>query len=249
MEITTEAIVIKEKEFKGDRILVLLSKELGVITAYARGAKRPKSKFASSTELFCYSRFILTKKGENFWVDYCDVNENFFGLRQDILKLSVASYLCEISTCLAPKEEEAGEYLRLLLNSLEFLIRDKRDIHLIKALFELRILTMAGFMPALVGCDVCGVFESDYMYFSPQNGKIICDKCFDIEKPSGYVRISMGILAAMRHIIYSPFEKLFAFTLSQNAIIILSNLTESYTLSHIDFLPQTLTFLKTMIAL
>ena len=69
MEITTNGLVIREKEFKGDRILLLLTEEKGIITAYAKGAKSPKSRFASSTDLFCYTRFVLRDKSNKYWVE------------------------------------------------------------------------------------------------------------------------------------------------------------------------------------
>lgn len=246
MDITIDAIVIKVMDFKGDRILTLLSKEYGILSAYARSAKSPKSKLASSTEQFCFSRFVLSQKGDKYFVETADVYNVFFGIRNDIVKLSIASYLCELSYYLAPKAEDAYEYLRLLLNSLHFLCEDTKTATLIKALFEMRIMTMSGFMPDLVGCQVCGNFEGDYAYFSSKSGEIICNKCFEKSAPKDFVPISMGVLSAMRHIIYSPFDKLFSFTISSKSEKILYDISEDYTLTHIDFIPKTLSFLTTI---
>lgn len=245
MQITTDAIVIREKKFKGDRILLLLSKDYGVLSAYARGASSPKSKYAAATELFSYSNFVLTQKGENFWVDSADTNKIFFGLRNDINKISTASYFCELTSYLAPKNEEAYEYLRLILNCLHFLSEDKRNSAFLKSLFELRLLTMAGFMPNLVACDNCGEYQTQKMFFSPEKGILICSKCSDsYDDLNGFTKIDISVLSAMRHIIYSDFEKLFSFSLSDNSLKNLNNLSQAYTLSHIDFVPKTLTFLQ-----
>ena len=66
MIIRTDGIVIREKEAAtGDKHLTLLTREAGVVTAFAGGGKSPKNKNVSSTDLLCYSDFSLdrTKKG------------------------------------------------------------------------------------------------------------------------------------------------------------------------------------------
>ena len=248
MEITTNGLVIREKEFKGDRILLLLTEEKGIITAYAKGAKSPKSRFASSTDLFCYTRFVLSDKSNKYWVESADAIEVFFGLRSSIEKISLASYICEVSGYLSPPtEENSDEFLRLLLNCLKLLEEDKRSIPFIKALFELRILTMSGFMPDLVGCRKCRKYEARNMYFSLEEGNIICQDCVNQETDKNLIFLSSAVLSAMRHIIYSPFEKLFSFTLSENSLKSLVKISELYILEHMDFMPKTLTFLHNIL--
>lgn len=73
-----------------------------------------------------------------------ETEQNFFGLRSDVEKLSLAVYLAQLCAQVAPAEEEAGEFLRLILNSLYLLEKDKRPQRLVKAVFELRLLAMGG---------------------------------------------------------------------------------------------------------
>lgn len=248
MEVTTNGLVIREKEFKGDRILLLLTEDKGIITAYAKGAKSPKSRFASSTELFCYTRFVLSDKNNKYWVENADPLEVFFGLRSSIEKISLGSYICEVSGYLSPPaQENSHEFLRLLLNCLKLLEEDRRSLAFIKALFELRILTMAGFMPDLVGCRRCRQYESENMYFSVEEGNIICKNCINNEPDKDLIFLSPAVLSAMRHIIYSSFEKLFSFSLSENALKSLGRISELYLLEHMDFVPKTLTFLHSIL--
>ena len=127
-----------------DCVLTLLTKERGVISAYARGAKKPRGTLRVPTELLSYSCFVLFSNKERYSVDRADLEGVFMGVRGDVCKLSLASYLCELTAETAPRGESAGEYLRLLLNSLYMLDRDKRACAFIKPLYELRLLTMAG---------------------------------------------------------------------------------------------------------
>jgi DNA repair protein RecO (recombination protein O) len=66
-------------------------------------------------------------------------------VRQDIEKLSLAAYLCELLAQLATQNENANDFLRLMLNSLYLLEKDKRTVDFIKPLFELRCLSIAGY--------------------------------------------------------------------------------------------------------
>ena len=82
------------------------------------------------------------------------------------------------------------------------LANKKKSVWLLKPLFELRLLTMAGFMPDLTGCDKCGEFKApDGAYFSLETGTFICKSCLDaehIEQLGETVYIAPAILAAMR---------------------------------------------------
>ncbi|MBR4073352.1 MAG: recombination protein O N-terminal domain-containing protein, partial [Clostridia bacterium] len=63
MRFTTDALVIKEmKVGESDRLVTLLTKEYGVIKAFAAGAKNIKSKKAAATGLLSYSSVTILKK-------------------------------------------------------------------------------------------------------------------------------------------------------------------------------------------
>ncbi len=226
MHVVLRGIVIRMKSSGDDRLLTLLTDELGVIGAVARGANKPRSRLASSTELFCYSRLSLFCYRDHITVDSADVENSFFPLRGDLAALALASYIAELCCELAPPEEPAGEYLRLLLNTLHLAVTRKRPLLQIKAAFELRLLSMAGFMPDLVGCQCCGGYDSERpMYFSASAGAITCQDCKKECFEAGGL-ISPGVLAAMRHILYSAFEKIFSFTLSEEGLAELAEVAE-----------------------
>ncbi len=243
MQLTTDGVVIRERNIDEDtRLITILTKEYGVISAYANGAKRLRSKLASSTELFCYSHFILFSSKGRYSVDSAETNATFFALRSDIEKLALASYFSELCLELAPEGEEAGEYLRLMLNVLHFLEQDKRSQVFLKAVFELRLLTMAGYMPNLVGCSKCMAFEDEQMYFSPMSGGLLCFDCCNGAVPAGFISVPKGVLTAMRHVIYADFSKLFNFALPRVALAQFSEICEKYLLAQLDKRFKTLDF-------
>lgn len=242
MLLTTNGIVLSDRKTNDDRILTVLTAQSGVITAYANGANRMKTKLGASTELLCYSRFIFfSSRGRNV-VNSADSLHIFFGLRQDFEKLALASYFAELAGELSPQKESAQTQLSLLLNCLHFLENEKRDKRMLKPLLELRLLTLAGYMPALVGCRECACFEADKMLFFPLRGDLCCGACLkEPDRPHG-LYISAGVLSAMRHILYSPPEKLFSFTLSPGGLDLLNRVAEEFLKAQLEKTLPTLEF-------
>lgn len=227
MTIKTDGIVIREGATgEQDRIITILTREKGVIKAFANGARNPKNKNVSSTGLLCYSDFLINKTQKGVYVvREAIAKEVFFSLRSDIVKLSLAQYFAELTYELSPREEQAGEYLSLLLNSVYLLVQGKKDLRLIKAVLEMRMLSMAGYMPGIVACANCGCFESENMYFSTFTGELFCGECKPLERT---LQLPLGVVTAMRHICFSDPNKIFSFALPGESILLLSGASEQY---------------------
>lgn len=244
MQLTAMGMVIRSRPSGDDRLLTLLTDEYGVLQVVAKNAGKPRGKLAASTELFCYDRLQFFRYREHLSLDAAEVEESFFPLRQNLDKLALATYFAELFCELAPPEEEAKEYLRLLLNTLSFLVADRLPLLQLKAILELRLLTMAGFMPDLTSCSCCGEYFEEEMRFSVRQSAIYCRDCDLVEYSSR--QLPTGILAAMRHIIYSPFARLFSFTLSTEGIAGLSALSEEYLRTHLERSYRSLDFFHTI---
>lgn len=227
--IITNGIVLKEQTVnEKDRLLTVLTSNMGLIRCYANGAKSIKNKNASATDMFCYSKLSIVKSKSGFYtIREATPLEVFFNLRMDLISLSLAQYISEIATELAPKDDNASELLSVVLNSLYLIANNRKNRRIVKATAELRIACLAGYMPSIVACDNCGEYESDSMYFNPVTGKLWCENCkSNAEK--GSLNVGLGIITAMRHICYSEPKKIFSFTLPDDSLIGLSNLTELY---------------------
>ena len=80
IQFTTDALVIKEANIGDkDRLITLMTRDMGVIRAFAVGAKSIKSKRGSATGLLSYSNFHLDKKGDTYKVIEATTNKVFFG--------------------------------------------------------------------------------------------------------------------------------------------------------------------------
>lgn len=241
MRITTDGLVIKETNIRdNDRMITVITRDMGVINAFVRGVKSIKSKRGSATSLLAYSNFNLETKGDTYTVTEASVNKMFFGAGSDIITLTVAQYFCELCNIFRPIEHESEEFLRLILNSLHFLTENKRPPELIKAITELRVAVIAGYAPNLVACDGCGEFEDAVMYFKLDDGTLYCSDC----RKENCVSITLTVLQAMRHIVYSKFESLYSFEIPENAAKELSKLSEKYITYQTEHKFTTLEFLR-----
>lgn len=224
---TTEALVIREmKVGESDRLVTLFTRDYGIIRAFASGAVSVKSRRCTATSLLSYSSFTLVKKKDTYKIREAVPIKIFFGSGCDIEQLALAQYFCELAAIFSSDGGEGAEFFRLILNSLYFLSCGKRTPALIKAITELRTAAVSGFMPDLVACDGCGKFEDDIMYFDFLNGKIYCGEC----KPENQQiqPVSKTVLSAMRHIVYSRFEKLYSFSIPKEQAEFLSDITGRY---------------------
>jgi len=227
--VETEGIVLREGSVSGNaRSLVLLTAKLGKVTALARGAKSIRSSLAASCSQFVYSRFVLFCSQGRYTVDSAEPVELFIALRDDIRKLALAQYFAELSDYAAQEDMPAPEHLKLLANSLYILAKTERDPGLVKACFELRLMSICGYRPYLEGCAECGDDEISEAFFDPEAGGLVCRACAEAGMPVGSMEAPPGVIRAMRHILDSEWQRLFSFSLPESSAEILGHITERF---------------------
>ncbi len=240
MRLNTDGLVIREQNIgEADRRVTLLTRDYGIVHAFARGARRIKSNALTATQLLSYSRFSIFQGRDSYIIDEAEPIEVFFSLRGNMENLSLALYFAQLMEELAPELDDAAPHLRLILNTLHLLAAGKRPPLQLKAIFELRLLSIAGYMPSLVACETCGAFESDPMYFDTVHGRLYCENC---RPKTPHDTLPIGVVTAMRHIVFSDFDKVFGFTLPDDSLGILSNISERYLLAQTQRGFQTLDF-------
>lgn len=242
MQITTKGLIIREQSIgESDRLVTLLTADFGIVKAFVRRAKAYKSRNLSSTSLFVYGDFTLYKGKDAYVIDNASPIEVFFDLRADIERLSLAQYFAQVTYFLAAEEQPANEILRLLLNALHLLCRGSKNMKILKSAFEMRAISLGGFMPNILACYRCGAYESNIMFFDIEEGCIYCEDCFR----NNAVTAPIGVITAIRYIcLCEDVSKVFSFKLSDENIEILSDICEKYLISKIDSKLTTLEFYK-----
>ncbi len=246
MKFKTNGLILKEQTLREqDKIVTVLTRSHGVIRAFVRRAKNIKSPKCASTGLLCYSELSIFENKGTYTIDEAKSIEMFIGLRKDVKNMSLAQYFCELCLNLCPKELEAEEFLKLILNALYLLSNNKKHPLLIKACVEMRLLGLNGYMPDLVMCSDCGAYESESMIFIPKTGKLFCSECARKNGAFGIVA-PISVITALRHTFYADFEKLFSFSLGEDSLKLLNVISESYlsSITEKDYL--TLQFFKMM---
>ena len=148
-------LIIRTVDIKdSDRLVVIFTEEHGAMTALARGARSLKSRKLAATMQFCYGRYVLYKQGDKYWIKEAELIENFFDIRQSIEGLALANYICEVLSDVTVEEAER-DLLRLSLNSLYAISKNLYSVEKIKAVFEIRAVSILGFMPNVLTCSEC----------------------------------------------------------------------------------------------
>ena len=170
----TTGLVLRVTETKeADKILTVLTPDMGKIPLIARGARRKNSRIAAASQLLAYSELTLYKRGNWHMLDEASTLELFDGVRQDIVLLSLASYFAEAAEAVCAEETTSPEILSLLLNALYALCYLHKEPRLVKAAFQFRLMALAGFEPLASGCAVCGREEPEAPMLDVVHGVVL----------------------------------------------------------------------------
>ena len=246
---TVNGLVIRSKNHgENDRLVTVLTAQ-GKITAIAKGARSMRSKMLNLTQPFVYGNFELTDKNGYTWMRGGSIDQMFYELREDIEKLFLATYVCDVAHELSGENADCAEMLRLTSNTLFALVKDLRPSEQIKAVFELRAAAISGYRPDITHCRDCGTQASSDGYFDVMNGAVVCSECLqkrgritpknlslkydDVRESSVLIPLTPSSLAATRYAIVAPAEKVFSFTLTGEELAIFSKVGEGYLLNHL----------------
>ncbi len=242
MRMNTDALVLRVTDTgESDRLVTLLTAEYGVLRAFANRAKKINNRMHGATQSLCYGDFSVYKSRDSYIIDDAVAKEVFFGLRENIEKLSLAQYFCSLAMELAPEMEPARDYLRVILNSMHLLESGRRSSNFLKAVTELKLMAISGFMPDLTACSECGAQPSGELYFNISDGCIYCRGCGSGE------RINSTVLTAMRHVCANPIERMYSFSLPVQDEKRFAEVCESFLLSQTGKKFKTLEFYKSLL--
>ena len=181
MEIVkVKGIVISESNYsETSKLLNIFTKEYGIVGIIAKGAKRLKSPLRSVTTKLSYGYFQFNyKEGKLSNLIVADVINPFNEIKKDLLKISYASYLLELTNQVV-KQSNEKEIFDLLEEAL-LKIEEGFDPTVITNILELKYLEYLGIKPELNSCAVCG--STKILTISTSKGGFICTNCHTNEK-------------------------------------------------------------------
>lgn len=245
MYLTIQAIVLRVTDYNDrDALLTVLSRSHGKLTIKARGLRRKNSPLIAPCQLLAFGEFTLFEYKGQYSINEAHSLELFSPLRRDLIKLSLGTYFAQAAEVISQEDMPNPELQSLLLNCLFALSKLDENEAKVKAVFELRAACLAGYMPDLFGCHICGNQAPDR--FDISEGMLECHSCRGI---GGGIRIPVtpGMLEAMRYICLCEPKKLLAFNIGQENLEKLSNLTEAYLTAQLERGFSTLDFYKSLL--
>ncbi|HEX2926915.1 MAG TPA: DNA repair protein RecO [Ruminiclostridium sp.] len=238
-----KGIVIKEVNTgEADKIITVLTAEEGKISVAAKNSRRAKSSLSAGAQLFAYSEYMLFKGKELYNMSSCEVIESNYEIRNDIVKLTYCSHILELIQDNAQEGEPSGEVLQLLLNTLYVISKTERPLNLVTRVFELRLMSLLGYEPHVISCVNCGKAQDENMFFDFDNSGLVCKDC--LNPKARFTAVLPGTVKALKYINYISPQKLFNFSLSQESIKELEQISIRYIKEHIGKEYKKLDYLK-----
>jgi DNA repair protein RecO (recombination protein O) len=188
---------------ESDRVVTLLSRERGKLSAFARGARASRRRFGGALEPFTLlSAEARGRAGsELLTLDSVSVARGFGAIRGDLARIACAGYAAELARELVRDQEAHEDLFDLLVAYLAALDAAPAVPAALRA-FELGALRIAGLMPRLDGCAGCGGAVDTggrAIRFDPGQGGALCAACASSAAP-GSPSLSPDTLAALVHL-------------------------------------------------
>ncbi len=176
--IKVNALMLRAVDYgENDKILTLLSAELGKISAGIKGVKKAGAKLRFAAQPFCFAEYVLTKRGERYTVTQASETESFYDIRTDINKFYAASAVCEGANSLTFGGAEDERLFTLAVQALSNICNSDESYALIK--FFLAALSVSGYTVGLDNCSECGapLLSAQRMRFDMSVGAFTCWDC------------------------------------------------------------------------
>jgi DNA repair protein RecO (recombination protein O) len=177
----TQAFVLKNIKYKdADKIFTLFSKEMGKISAVARGVRKISSRRAGNLDTLNLVS-ISIRENLNAFNDIEEVKtlESYKDLKKDLKKSLKAYYLIELIHKSIEEGEQNEDLFNLLQKSLK-IMQKTADPDFVVNYFEMHFMNLLGYKMTLDKCRVCSRVLSkswEKYFFNVENGSFECGDC------------------------------------------------------------------------
>ena len=230
---------------ENDKRIVILTKERGKISAFARGARRAKSPLLAACEPFTFGEFSVYRGRDSYTVSSVDVKNYFSELRDELEDIYMGMYFCEVADYFTRENLDAGDVLKLVYQSRRALKVPSLNRVLVKTIFEFKMIAVNGEAPRLFACIGCGKKE-ELFYFHDQQAGILCEECYQNAPHGGKgaVKIMGTTTYILQRILAAPIEKLYTFSVKEPVQKELEQVVKRYFSTRVDRRFQTIEFIE-----
>ncbi len=132
-----------------DRRIVILTREKGKITVFAKGARRQNNRFLATTTPFCFGEFKLFAGQNSFSLSEVNVTNYFEPVRSDFELAFYGMYFLELADYYARENNDEKQLLKLLYQSLAALTYSELNKEFVKVIYEMKAIMINGEFPGV----------------------------------------------------------------------------------------------------
>ncbi len=202
----TEAIVLRRMDFRETSLIVdLYTRDFGKLSGLLKGIRTEPEKFASRLEVSSHNDVIFYKKVNTslHLVSACDLRDNFFNIRQSMMKAGLMGIMMELIASVMQPEDKNEEVFNLALECLKELEVTSSPEKVI-TIFKIKMLSLSGFKPHFDSCVSCNDKILGQSKFSLSLGGLLCEKCSHKDMSSR--SIFRGTIASILYIEKNNFK-------------------------------------------
>jgi DNA repair protein RecO (recombination protein O) len=167
---------------EADRIIILFSRDRGKIDAVARGARRPGSRLGGKLDFFARVSVMLHAGRSLDTITSVQTVRAIWEQLVNPERFVAGSYVAEVVDALSEPGMAVPELYDALCAFQEALASSKQ-LELLLAAMNIRILDALGFSPELNVCSRCGAalgkrrLAGGRAWLAPQTGGLLCNEC------------------------------------------------------------------------
>ncbi|MEG2668734.1 MAG: DNA repair protein RecO [Lachnospiraceae bacterium] len=226
-----------------DKRVVILTKERGKISAFAKGARKQNSSLIGGINPFSFGEFTLYEGRNSYTIQQITISNYFMELRENIEAAYYGFYFMDIANYYTKEDNDEVSMLKLLYQTLRALTKGTIDNQLIRYIYELKAISLNGEAPQVFECVNCGDTKREVM-FSPHKGGIVCTKC-QTDVIDG-ISLDNSTLYTLQYIVSSPIEKLYNFVVTPKVLEQIQCIMKRYMELHVDKQFKSLEILQTI---
>lgn len=174
-----DAVVLRRLDYgEADRILTLLTREHGKLSAIAKGSRRAKARAANGLDLFGRSRMMLAKGHNLDVVAQAERRGDVRNISGNLHRTAYACLVAEVTDKVLEERHPVDDVFELVVTTIERLNMPDRSPRAESAWFVMRMLDLLGYQPQLMECAGCNqALPEAAAWFSPLLGGVLCRKC------------------------------------------------------------------------
>ena len=176
----TDAINIKSYNLsEADKIVLMYSRDYGLMKGVAKGIKKPKSKLGGRMDMLVANKLMLFKGKNLDTICQAEALNTFNNLRADMDKMLYAMYMSEVVTNFGAEDDpNSKEIFDIFYKALAKLSEAQNIVEILLCVmrFQLKMMRVCGYELQLNNCICCaeemGVHKESI--FSLEKGGVQC---------------------------------------------------------------------------